>query len=294
MPGGGFAVRHFYKEFCMDVSSLLQQAVARLQAAGSDEPEANAQWLLAYVLGVSRTWVLANGSFEVPADRCERFRQLLARKEAGGPLSHIVGTQPFCGLDIRVTPDVLTPRPETEELVELASAAFERRGRYEFVDMCTGSGCIAVALAHKFPNAVVLAVDKSEAALKVAQENIRAHRLENRIRLLQSDIWENVMGTFDLIISNPPYIPTADLAGLTREVKHEPRLALDGGEDGYQVTRPLCAAADGYLKPGGLLALELGEGQAWPLARGLMEIGWKADVKKDIFNVERFVLARKI
>ena len=275
------------------VQQVLCEAQTRLENAGSDEPQANAQWLLACALGVSRTWVLANGTAEIPADKYEQFQQMLARKEAGEPLSHIVGTQPFCGLDIRVTPDVLTPRPETEELVELAAAAFERRGRYEFVDMCTGSGCIAVALAHKFPNAVVLAVDKSEVALKVAQENIRAHHFENRIQLLQSDIWENVMGAFDLIISNPPYIPTADLAGLTREVQHEPRLALDGGEDGYAVTRPLCAAADGYLKPGGLLALELCDGQAWPLARGLAEIGWKAEVKKDIFNIERFVLARK-
>ena len=277
----------------MDVSHLLQQAVSRLEASGSDEPQANAQWLLAYALGVSRTWVLANGAAEVPAEACGKFQQMLARKEAGEPLSHIVGTQPFCGLDIRVTPDVLTPRPETEELVELAAGAFDRRGRYEFVDMCTGSGCIAVALAHKFPNSTVLAVDKSEAALRVAQENIHAHRLQDRIQLLQSDVWENVMGTFDLIISNPPYIPTADLDGLTREVKHEPRLALDGGADGYAVTRPLCVAADGYLKPGGLLALELCKGQAWPLARGLAEIGWKADVKKDIFNIERFVLARR-
>lgn len=275
------------------VQQVLAAAQKRLEAAGSDEPEANAQWLLAYALGVSRTWVLANGGEDVPAEKYEVFLRMLARKEEGAPLSHIVGTQPFCGLDIRVTPDVLTPRPETEELVALAASAFDRRGKYEFLDMCTGSGCIAVALAHQFPNAVVLAADKSEAALKVAQENVRAYRLENRIQLLQSDIWENVMGTFDLIISNPPYIPTADLAGLTREVQHEPRLALDGGEDGYAVTRPLCAAADSYLKPGGLLALELCKGQPWPLARGLAEIGWKAEVKKDIFNIERFVLARK-
>ena len=101
------------------------------------------------------------------------------------------------------------------------------------------------------------------------------------------------MGTFDLIIANPPYIPTENLDGLTREVQHEPRLALDGGTDGYDITRPLCQAADGFLNPGGLLALELDDGQAWPLARGLAEIGWQANVKKDIFNVERFVFATR-
>ncbi len=275
------------------VCQLLQDAGARLEKSGSDEPQANAQWLLAEALGVSRTWVLANGGEEVPAPVQEKFLRMLARKEAGEPLSHIVGVQPFCGLDMRVTPAVLTPRPETEDLVEKSAALFERQGRYEFLDMCTGSGCIAVALANKFPRAVITAVDVSTQALQVAQENARLHRVEERIRLLQSDLWENVQGTFDLIISNPPYIPTADLAGLTREVKHEPRLALDGGADGYAVTRPLCEAADGYLKPSGWMTLELGEGQAWPLARGLAEIGWKAEVKKDIFNIERFVFARK-
>ena len=277
----------------MTIAALLAQAAARLTAAHSDEPEANSQWLLAHVLDVARTWVLANADFEVSAKDQEKFEQLLARKEAGEPLSHIVGVQPFCGLEIVVTPDVLTPRPETEDLVEQAAVHFDKRGHYTFLDMCTGSGCIAVALAVKFPNARVLAVDISQAALQVAQENIRKHKLQERVQLLQSNLWEDVAGTFDLIIANPPYIPTENLAALTREVRREPRLALDGGADGYEVTRPLCQAADSFLSPGGLLALELDDGQAWPLARGLTEIGWQATVKKDIFNVERFVFATR-
>ena len=277
----------------MTIAQLLQTATATLCAAGSDESEANAQWLLAFVLNVTRTWVLANGDFEVPAKEQTVFEKLLARKAGGEPLSHITGVQPFCGLEIVVTPAVLTPRPETEDLVEQVAAQFDRKGTYTFLDMCTGSGCIAVALAKKFPNVRVLAVDVSQEALKVAQENIRNHKLEERVQLLQSNLWEEVMGTFDLIIANPPYIPTENLAGLTREVQHEPRLALDGGADGFEITRPLCQAADSFLNPGGLLALELDDGQAWPLARGLEEIGWKATVKKDIFNVERFVFATR-
>ncbi len=277
----------------MTLAQLLQTATDTLTAAGSDEPEANAQWLLAYVLGVTRTWVLANGSFEISAKDQAQFEKLLARKAEGEPLSHITGVQPFCGLDIIVTPDVLTPRPETEDLVQQAAARFERKGAYTFLDMCTGSGCIAVALAKQFPNARVLAVDVSADALQVAQQNIRKHKLDDRVQLLQSNLWEEVMGTFDLIIANPPYIPTENLDGLTREVKHEPHLALDGGADGFEVTRPLCQAADSFLNPGGLLALELDDGQAWPLVRGLAEIGWQAEVKKDIFNVERFVFATR-
>ena len=277
----------------MTVSQLLAQASARLAAAQSDEPEANAQWLLAHVLGVARTWVLANAGFEISAKDQAQFERLLERKANGEPLSHILGVQPFCGLDIVVTPDVLTPRPETEDLVEQAAAHFDKKGHYTFLDMCTGSGCIAAALAVKFPHARVLAVDISEAALKVAQENIRKHKLQERVQLLQSNLWEEVTGTFDLIIANPPYIPTENLAALTREVRREPTLALDGGADGFEVTRPLCQAADSFLAPGGLLALELDDGQAWPLVRGLAEIGWQATVKKDIFNVERFVFATR-
>lgn len=275
----------------MTIAKLLKTAVARLHAAQVDEAEANAQWLLAHVLGGTRTWILANSNFEISGKDQAQFERLLARKEAGEPLSHIVGFQPFCGLDILVTPDVLTPRPETEDLVEQAAAHFDKKGDYTFLDMCTGSGCIAIALAVKFPKARVLAVDISEPALKVAQQNIRKHKLTERVQLLQSNLWGEVAGTFDLIIANPPYIPTENLVGLSREVKHEPRLALDGGADGYEVTRPLCQAADSFLSPGGLLALELDDGQAGPLARGLVEIGWKAEVKKDIFNIERFVFA---
>ena len=277
----------------MTLAQLLQTATQRLTAAQSDEPAADAQWLLAHVLGVTRTWVLANGSFEISDKDKTQFEKLLARKEAGEPLSHITGVQPFCGLDIIVSSDVLTPRPETEDLVLQAAAHFDKKGHYTFLDMCTGSGCIAVALAVKFPYARVLAVDISEAALNVAQQNIRKHKLTERVQLLQSNLWEEVSGTFDLIIANPPYIPTENLAGLPREVQHEPRLALDGGADGFEVTRPLCAAAESFLAPGGLLALELDDGQAWPLARGLAEMGWQATVKKDIFNVERFVFATR-
>lgn len=277
----------------MTIGEILQTAVSRLQNAQVAEPQANAEFLLAHVLGVARTWVLVNASFTPSENDTKIFFSLLARKAQGEPLAHITGVQPFCNLEIIVSPDVLIPRPETEHLVELVCAHFERQQPYTFLDMCTGSGCIAVALAKQFPNARVLAVDVSEKSLQIAYQNVKKYKVENRVQLLQSNLWENVMGTFDLIISNPPYIPTENLASLSAEVKREPRLALDGGADGYEITRLLCAAADSYLNPGGLLALELDDGQPWPLARGLAEIGWRAEVKKDIFNVERFVFAQK-
>ncbi|MBQ9970847.1 MAG: peptide chain release factor N(5)-glutamine methyltransferase [Elusimicrobiaceae bacterium] len=276
------------------IEELISAAAEQLAEAGSDEPQANAEWLLACVLNVTRTWLLMNRSQHIGENDFSQYQTFLARKAAGEPLSHIVGFQPFCGLNIRVTPSVLTPRPETEELVDLVSAHYERRGNYRFLDMCTGSGCIALALADRFSKAQILGVDISESALKVAQENATRLRLLQQVQFLQSDIWENVQGTFDLIISNPPYIPSEIVDTLTREVLHEPRLALDGGADGLDIVRPLCALAGDYLNPGGLFALELCKGQAAAVARGLEEIGWKAEVKKDIVGIERFVLARKI
>lgn len=278
----------------MKVAELLSNAIAHLTAAGSDEPEANAQWLLACVLNVSRTWVLAHAEYELSAQEKDIFSRYIKRKAAGEPLSHIVGYQPFCGLDIIVSPDVLTPRPETEELVELVSALFDKKSPLTILDMCTGSGCIALALAAKFPKAQILAADISAKALAVAQENVKKFHRQEQVHLLQSNVWENVQGMFDLIISNPPYIPSEIVGTLTREVLCEPRLALDGGADGLEVVREICNAADGYLNPGGFLALELCKGQAAAVARGLTEIGWKATVKKDIVGIERFVLAQKI
>ena len=278
----------------MTVAEILQKATLRLTTAHSDEPQPNAQWLLACVLNVTRTWILAHGDYILSDSDLALYEKYLARKAAGEPMAHIVGYQPFDGMDIIVSPDVLIPRPETEELVEIVSALFDKKTPHAFLDMCTGSGCIACALARRFMRAQVLAADVSEKALAVATQNIKKFKLHERVHLLQSDLWEGVTGTFDLIISNPPYIPSQIVDTLTREVLHEPRLALDGGADGLDIVRPLCSVAADYLNPGGWLALELCKGQAAAVARGLTEIGWNASVKKDIVGIERFVLAQKI
>ena len=278
----------------MTLAELVTKATLHLTQAGSDEPQANAQWLLACVLNVTRTWVLAHPDYILTEKELALYKKYITRKAAGEPLSHIVGYQPFCAMDIIVSPDVLTPRPETEELVDLVTPLFDKKGVHSFVDMCTGSGCIACALAKRFPRAQILAVDVSEKALAVARENVKKFRLYEQVHLLQSDLWESVTGTFDLIIANPPYIPSGAVDTLTREVLHEPRLALDGGRDGLDIVRPLCSVAADYLNPGGWLALELCKGQAAAVARGLQEIGWQADVKKDIVGIERFVVAQKI
>lgn len=275
------------------IKSVLEKATEFLKNSESDEPEANAEWLLANELGVSRTWLVMHYDSTITEEQFNHYWQGIIRKSKGEPLSHIVGVQPFCGMDIIVSADVLTPRPETEELVDLVLQHFDKKGKYRFLDMCTGSGCIAIALAKNFSNSQVSAVDISEKALNIAFKNSKKFRVDDRVKLIQSDVWENVQGNFDLIISNPPYIPSEIVDTLTKEVLCEPRIALDGGTDGLDIVRSICSVASDYLNSNGLLALELCKGQAQAVARGLEEIGWKTIVKKDIFGIERFVLASK-
>ena len=276
------------------VRSVLQSAQALLQASGSEDPCANSQFLLAHVLGVSRTWLEAFGQEPVPEDKQRMFDALLARHAQGEPLAYIVGFQPFCGMDIAVNPAVLIPRPETEDLVELACRAFAPQAAIRILDLCTGSGCIALALARAFKQARVTASDVSSAALQVARANAHTYQLETRIQFVQSNLFERLEGPFDLIVSNPPYIPSGDIPALAREVQREPALALDGGADGLQLTRQILDALPRFAAPGCVLGLELCLGQPAGVAQALCARGLQAEVKKDIFGIDRFVLARKI
>ena len=278
----------------LSVRALLQQAQARLQQAGSEDPLANAQFLLAHVMGVSRTWLEAFGEEEVPAAQQSLFEELLQRHEKGEPIAYIIGYQPFCSLDIRVTPDVLIPRPETEELAQWVGQAFEPQAAISVLDLCTGSGCLALALAQMYKNARITAADVSPKALQVARENARAFQLEKQIQFVQSNVFEKIEGRFDLIVSNPPYIPSGEIASLAREVKQEPLLALDGGEDGLKIVRVILEGLSTHAAPGCKLGMELCAGQPAQVALLLNALGWKADVKKDIFGIERFVTGYKI
>lgn len=275
------------------VGVLLKAAQLRLQKAGSEDPQANAAFLLAYVLGVKRTWVEAFTQEGVSAERQARFEELLARHIQGEPLAYILGFQPFCGLDIEVSPAVLIPRPETEGLVEWAGRTWPESSALKILDLCTGSGCIGIALACAFKKAQVTAADLSAEALAVARANARRYGLADRITFIQSDLFEKIEGPFDLIVSNPPYIASKEIPCLAREVRQEPVLALDGGLDGLDIVRRLTEQAGRFVVPGGRLALEVGFGQPGPVAQRLAALGWNTEIKKDIFGIERFVMACK-
>ncbi len=277
--------------------ALLTKGAERLEAAGISEAALNCAWLLAHLLKTDRLSMLADGGALVPAGIVADFEKLLSRKAEGEPLAYILGSQPFCGLSLKVDHRVLVPRPETEELVGLAVDFIlksRRGGAPAILDFGAGSGAIALALARRFPAAAVTAAEKSRGALACAEENARALDLAGRMKFLKISSVSDCGGPFDLIVSNPPYIPTGVIAGLDKEVLSEPRLALDGGADGLVVAREIIAAAPTALKKGGALLLELGDTQG-PLALKLLdEKVWKErQVIKDLNGKQRFVKAIK-
>lgn len=271
----------------------LSWAEAELKSAATQQPRAEAEFLLAAALQSSRTRVLAFSSETVGQKEADAFVHFIEQKKVGKPVSYITGETDFCSLTLRSDERALAPRPETEELVEFCCKLFEKGADPAILDLCTGSGCIALALAAKFPRAQVTAVDISAQALSLATENARITKLQEKVKFLQSNLFEQVSGRFDLIVSNPPYIPTAQLTGLSAEVQQEPRLALDGGEDGLVVIRQIVQLAGDYLNPRGVLAMEIGIAEAEAVCALFDANQWEGGVKKDFAGVERFVFARR-
>ena len=276
---------------------LVAEGARRLAEAGLPTARQDAEWLLAAVLGRERFALYLEPKEAVVEPAGRRFRTLVARRADHEPLQHLLGYEDFRGLRLRVTPDVLIPRPETEGLVEWA---LELLGPAPLLlaDIGTGSGAIACALAAARPDARVLATDTSPAALAVAEGNVRALGLAGRVRVVAGDLLEplaGALGTVDMIVANAPYLPTGILPSLPREVfAFEPRQALDGGSDGMDVIRRLLSAAPAALRPGGRLVLEIGEDQAGPLA-ALMAAGGFVDVasRDDLRGVPRYLAGRR-
>lgn len=236
-----------------------------VQAAltAADIPPREATLLLAQVAGAPREWLLAHPDAPLSKLQAQQFSQLLTQYQRGQPLPYLLGEWEFFGLQFRVTPDVLIPRPETELLVERALAMASGIARPAIADIGTGSGIIAVTLAVKLPAAHVVAVDISGRALEVARANAIAHGAANRIHFVQSDLLASLTAAptpFDLICANLPYIASAELAQLD-VARHEPRTALDGGANGLDLIDRLLATAPPMLKAGGSLLLEIGAGQ---------------------------------
>ena len=273
-------------------SALLARAEKLLAASAAPQPRAEAEFLLAAAEGVARTRVLAFSNEPVSAADEQKFWDFIEQKKRGVPVAYITGESDFGGLILRSDPRALAPRPETEELAQYCANLFERGANPDVLDLCTGSGCIALYLAAKFPRARVTAADISQEALELAAENARLTKLQDRVQLVQSNLFENIGGTFDLIVSNPPYIPSEEIAGLSAEVQHEPKLALDGGADGLHIIRQIISVAADYLNAQGTLALEIGAGEAAAVCALFDGNRWDGGIKKDFAGIDHFVFAR--
>ena len=287
------------------VRALLGDAIARLGRAGLPTARQDAEWLLATQLGVERFSLYLEPERTLPPDAVERLHALLERRAGHEPLQHLLGFEDFRGLRLRVTPDVLIPRPETEGLVEWAlelldamSADWGRAAAISgpplMADIGAGSGAIACALAAARPAVQVFAVEASPAALAVAAKNVYALGLVGRVRLMRGDLVTPLAaqaGRLAMIVANLPYLASAVIPTLPREVRDfEPRAALDGGPDGLGLLRRLVTAAPAVLRPGGRLVLEIGEEQAGALASLMAAEGFTGIASRvDLRGIERYI-----
>ncbi len=234
-----------------------------MQAAGVDSPVIDARLLVEAAAGATRADIIAEPHRALDDGQADTLDGYLSRRERREPISHILGVKGFWKIMLRVTPGVLTPRPDSETLLDAVLPLFEEQRRFAVLDLGVGSGALLLAILGERPAAVGLGVDVSEEALAVARENAANLGLAGRVSLLRSDWTAGLQPeSFDLVVSNPPYIPTGDIAGLDPEVRdHEPRLALDGGPDGLGAYRDLAPAILEVLRPGGAFAVEFGVGQ---------------------------------
>lgn len=283
------------------IESIRRALTARFEAAGIDSAALEARMLTGAVLGLDLTGLIAQGLRRLDEDDAARLDALARRRLAGEPLARILGTKEFWGLPLKLSADTLVPRADTETVVEAALGVLRAEGRTQeplrIADLGTGSGAILLALLTELPAATGVGTDLSAAALGTARTNAQGVGLSARAQFLVSDYGDGLSGPFDLIVSNPPYIRSADIPALAPEVRdHDPHLALDGGLDGLDAYRWIAPQAAALLADGGLLVLEIGQGQGGAVSRlvtaaGLTVMG---SVRADLAGIGRAVVAGRI
>lgn len=283
------------------IDSLRRTLTARFAAAGLDSPELDARLLVGAALDLDLTGLIARARDPISQAALSRVQTLAERRLAGEPVARILGAREFWGLSFALSPDTLVPRPDTETLVEAAldhvRAIRPVNETLRIADLGTGSGAILLALLSELPRAYGVATDISLGALTTARANARALGLADRAGFVACSYASALSGPFDLIVSNPPYIPSADIAYLAVEVRsHDPHRALDGGGDGLDAYRALIPQAEALLAPGGALAVEVGQGQADDVAALMCGVGLtigEGAVRADLAGIPRVVMARK-
>ena len=277
------------------IGSILKWSEQYFGSHGAETPRLDAEVLLSHLLGEKRIYLYVHFDQPLTADELAKYREMVKRRTSGEPVAYICGEKEFMGLPFKVSPAVLVPQPDTELLVEMAIERLKGKDNIRIADICTGSGAIALALAHYLPEATVAATEISPEALEIAKENAEALGLSDCTEIFEGDLLTPLAGkTFDAIVSNPPYIPSADIDGLPREVRAEPRMALDGGADGLDFYRRLVGESATLLKDNGFLAMECGETQAGAIVEMATTGGFgKTKIVRDLADKERVVVLWK-
>jgi release factor glutamine methyltransferase len=270
------------------VRKVLGWTTQHFEKSSVDAPRLTAELLLVHTLKLDRVKLYTDLDRPLAKDELAAYRGLIQRRIAGEPTQYLTGLKEFYGRKFQVDPRVLIPRPETELLVEAVITLKPAR----VLDLCTGSGCIAVSVALGLPEASVWATDVSRDACEVARLN--AEPCGSRVTVLEADLFGGLPESkFDVVVSNPPYVKTGELPTLQREVQREPKLALDGGADGLDVVRRIAAEAKGWLKAGGTLALEIGDGQGDSVRDILVRAGYHdVRIERDLARLDRLAFGR--
>lgn len=273
------------------VKQVISEISKKLNSAKVAEPTANAEFIICTLLEKTRTEILAFGDISFPTEKETVLNEIVKQKIEGWPLEYIFNTATFLGRKFYVDNRVLIPRPETEELI-LKTQKKLKSAPQNILDLCTGSGCIGISLALNYPRAKVMCSDISVPTLQVAKQNAQTHKAE--INFVESDLFNNIEGKFDLIISNPPYIKEEDMQTLSPEVKKEPKLAQLGGKDGTEIIEKIILNAPKFLNAGGLLALEIGDKEGQKVLQFFSRDIWRDFIcERDLAGLERYIFAYK-
>ena len=275
------------------LGDIYKDSRTALEEAGIETAVLDARILICHVLGITDTDFITDRNAQIPDSDAQAIHTLIHRRAQGEPVSLILGTKEFWSLPFKVTKDVLDPRPDTEMLVQAALDYFKDAPPAMILDLGTGTGCMPIALLTEWPQAQAVAVDISDAALAVARENATANGVQDRIRFVQGDFMGalDIDGSFDLVLSNPPYIPRADIESLSDEVKRfDPILALDGGMDGMDCYKKIISTLESLLNQGGICLLESGFGQHEDIARIVKDTGLTVNaIHPDLAGIPRAV-----
>lgn len=276
----------------MKIKEALYACINNLKENNIDEAHSKARRLLAFTLNVPKEYLIINNEKELSKQDFEQYKNYITRLINGEPIQYIIGKQEFMGIEFNVNKDVLIPQPDTEILVEETIKIAKEYNKPKVLDLCTGSGAIAVSIKKYVPEAEVFASDISIKALQLAKIN----NIDNNINFIESNLFENINNEFDIIVSNPPYIRTEEIKSLSKEVQNEPLTALDGGQDGLDFYRDIIKQAHNYLKSNGKLCLEIGDEQKDAITQILKSNFNYTNIKyyKDLQGNDRVIIVEKM